>query len=96
LGLTTPVLSAETLRFDVRWVEFSDSLIVKLYPQIIALLPITEVVTKISSAKMHNNADKFITEFVVVLRQSFLLRKCIIVDIELMRELPSRVDFLVL
>ena len=45
---------------------------------------------------MHDNTLKFIGELTIIFWNSFLLRKRIIVYIEFVRELPTRVNFFVL
>lgn len=90
------MLSSEALNFDIAWVELSHSFVVELQPLLVALFDVTEIMAEISSTVVHNDASQFIRKLFIEFGEAFLFSQSVVVDIELLRELPSRIYFLVL
>lgn len=92
------MLSAKTFDLDIRWIEFSDSFIIEFNPLVssLVLFNIAKIMTKICSTIVHDYTFEFVRELWVVLRYIFLFWKCVRVDIQLLREFPTRVHFFIL
>ena len=88
------MLPTETLGLDVLGIELSYSLIIKLQPVSIVSMDVAKVVPIVSRPIMQHNTLKLVLKVLRVLLP-FLLLNCIVIDVEGMGELPSRVHLLV-
>ena len=89
------MLPAVALCLDILWIELSNSLIVELQPLLRRRLDEAEVVAVLSRADMHNDSLELVLELLAVFHL-FLLLDSVVVDVELVGELPAGVDLLVL
>jgi hypothetical protein len=88
-----PVLTTKALALNILRIELLDPLIIELEPLGIALNK-AEVVAILSRTNMHDYSLELVFE-VVGVGHAVLFLGCVVVHVQLVRELPARVYFLV-
>lgn len=95
LAFPSPMLTTKTLNLNIAGIKFSNSFVIKLEPLSITFSNVAEIVAEVSSSIVNHNTPQLVSELSINFRDALFFWQCIVVDVEILWELPSRIYLLV-